>query len=275
MGLADQMRPLVKQIAADHDQRVAAVSQMRAATARELSESNAARRKMAREYRKAADESLERRHSDVATLRADYRAAHRAVAAKQRKQLNAQTKTLRKDVTQFLSETAAAHGAMAAEQAERLAEQRSTLEEQMAATVQELAADREARADAQRKDLASGRAALAGSVVNERRPLQKDFAEGRRAWLSVDSLKKRGGAKPRATPAPGEASRRGGNGRPDDLTVIHGLGPTMQQRLNDAGIRTFAQLAGSSVAGLRKALGNVRGRTDVEDWIAEAHDLTR
>jgi len=264
MGLADQMRPLAKQIAADHDQRVAALPQLRAATARELSESNAARRKMAREYRRAADESLERRHSDVATLRADCRAAHRAVAAKQRKQLSTQMKTLRKGVAEFLTETHEAHVAMAAEQAGRRAEQREEL--------RSMTAEQAGRRAKQREELQEETAATLKEFTTDR-------AEGRRVWLSIDSLKRGGQAKPKGTPARAAAyepgHERGGNGKPDDLTVIHGLGPTMQRRLNAAGIKTLAQLAGSSAARLRKALGDAGRRAKVEDWIAEAHDLRR
>ncbi len=56
---------------------------------------------------------------------------------------------------------------------------------------------------------------------------------------------------------------------PDDLTVINGIGPVYAQRLNEAGYRTFADIAMADA----EALGAVTKATRManpEEWIAEA-----
>lgn len=61
----------------------------------------------------------------------------------------------------------------------------------------------------------------------------------------------------------------------DSLTTIRGIGPVMQFRLHDAGIRSFAQLAVSTPEDLRKILGARSQLANVDDWIAQARELTR
>ena len=46
---------------------------------------------------------------------------------------------------------------------------------------------------------------------------------------------------------------------PDNLQVIEGIGPKIESVLNEAGIRSFAQLAGSSVASLEKIVRSDAG----------------
>ena len=62
---------------------------------------------------------------------------------------------------------------------------------------------------------------------------------------------------------------------PDDLTEIQGIGSNREMRLNEAGIYTFAQLAGSAPETLRKALGGMGGLVGVDKWIATAKKLAR
>ena len=59
----------------------------------------------------------------------------------------------------------------------------------------------------------------------------------------------------------------------DDLTIIRGIGPGMQSRLNAAGIYTFAQLAGSTPEELRQVLGEAARLANVEAWIEQAREL--
>lgn len=59
----------------------------------------------------------------------------------------------------------------------------------------------------------------------------------------------------------------------DDLTQIQGLGPASKERLYNAGITTFAQLARSTPDSLQEQLGAVSARFDVEEWIEQARDL--
>jgi predicted flap endonuclease-1-like 5' DNA nuclease len=60
---------------------------------------------------------------------------------------------------------------------------------------------------------------------------------------------------------------------PDDLTAIRGLGKASQDRLQAAGIKTYAQLAQAAPEDLRDSLGIGGQGAKVEDWIAQAKAL--
>jgi len=60
---------------------------------------------------------------------------------------------------------------------------------------------------------------------------------------------------------------------PDDFTTIRGIGASMQQRLNKAGVYTYAQLAASTPEELRRGLGAVAQLAKVEEWIKQAREL--
>jgi predicted flap endonuclease-1-like 5' DNA nuclease len=60
----------------------------------------------------------------------------------------------------------------------------------------------------------------------------------------------------------------------DDLTAIRGIGITMQNRLNRAGITTYAQLAEAKPEHMREVLGGKLPRgAKVEAWISQAREL--
>jgi len=61
----------------------------------------------------------------------------------------------------------------------------------------------------------------------------------------------------------------------DDLTVIRGIGIATQDRLYRAGIKSFAELAGSPPDKVREVLGNLARGAQVETWIAEAAGLAK
>lgn len=61
----------------------------------------------------------------------------------------------------------------------------------------------------------------------------------------------------------------------DDLTRIPGIGAHRQQRLNQAGIRTFAQLARSTPWQLAQIFGKQGGPAKFEDWISHADAMAR
>lgn len=71
------------------------------------------------------------------------------------------------------------------------------------------------------------------------------------------------------------AAREPGANQADDLTVIRGIGMAGQNRLHAAGIKTYAQLADATPADVRKALGRLAGRANVEEWIVQARALAR
>ena len=107
--------------------------------------------------------------------------------------------------------------------------------------------------------------------------LRAELDEARRVWSDFTTLmQQRRAGKPvaRSRPPvkeypPAEEVAAG------DLTVIRGIGPRMQQRLNQAGIFTYAQLAASSAEELGEAIGAMERLANVEDWIDQARDLVR
>ncbi len=64
----------------------------------------------------------------------------------------------------------------------------------------------------------------------------------------------------------------------DDLTVIKGIGPAMQEKLRAEGIHSFRDLAAADADALTarlKAVQVVISRTRVEEWIKTARDHGR
>jgi len=97
--------------------------------------------------------------------------------------------------------------------------------------------------------------------------ISDDLAGARRAWSGAPPTpsRKRAAEKVRR-PAKAQA-------KPDDLTQINGIGPVMSKRLNKAAIFTFSKLASSTMAELRKALGESARFANLEMWIKEAREL--
>ncbi len=58
-----------------------------------------------------------------------------------------------------------------------------------------------------------------------------------------------------------------------DLTAIQGIGITKQNRLNRAGITTYAQLAEAKPEHVREELGKLSPGAKVEAWISQARKL--
>ena len=63
--------------------------------------------------------------------------------------------------------------------------------------------------------------------------------------------------------------------KPDDLTVLDGVGPKTAEALNKAGITTYAQMAAASPKELLDKLAGVRGVTSekLSAWIKQARKL--
>jgi predicted flap endonuclease-1-like 5' DNA nuclease len=82
--------------------------------------------------------------------------------------------------------------------------------------------------------------------------------------------------EPKPTPEqPSEPAPKAATASPDDLTVIKGIGPAMQDRLQALNVRTFADLAAADpddlAARLRKAQAVV-SKARVEAWIETAKE---
>jgi len=63
----------------------------------------------------------------------------------------------------------------------------------------------------------------------------------------------------------------------DDLKQLSGVGPALEKKLNEAGVTTFAQIAGwkkADVADMDEKL-SFKGRIEREGWIAQAKELAK
>ena len=242
MALLNEMRRLTQGFLEAYDDRIAMVTAIRDGTARELS---------------------------------GFRAGHQRMAADQRQRLADYADGLRDNVTEMLKSFDTVHEAMAADQ---------------------------------REHLGAGRASLASDVSKMRGDLQADQGEARKVWSSfamvvqkrrakksgIPSSKAAGVAKavkvrPAAVRRPVTVAEEGppavrrpirvaeeampraaSEVIPDDLTTITGIGANRQQSLNEIGIYTFAQLAGSRPKKIRKVLGASGRLANVDQWIEEA-----
>jgi len=87
--------------------------------------------------------------------------------------------------------------------------------------------------------------------------------------------KKAAKAAPKAEPKKA-AAKKAEAATGDKLTDINGIGPVIAQKLNDAGITTFQQIADFSaeqIAEIDEKL-NFKGRIEREEWVAQAKTLT-
>ena len=87
-------------------------------------------------------------------------------------------------------------------------------------------------------------------------------------WAAPDPGRRESTAEKAEPSRPEEISR-------DDLTAIRGIGTATQNRLNVAGIKSYAQLARASAEDVRKILGKPGRVAKVEDWIAQAKELAK
>ena len=64
---------------------------------------------------------------------------------------------------------------------------------------------------------------------------------------------------------------------PDDLKAIKGIGPKLEQSLNDQGITTWSQIAALTPADVERVESAIKifpGRVERDDWIGQATALT-
>ncbi len=126
-----------------------------------------------------------------------------------------------------------------------------------------------------RDNLRSFADGLKSEVSAFRTEVQQDLQGARAAWHgSTGATVVRDGASKSAKSAKSatDASDAAGdkNTAADDLTSISGIGPGIQERLNNAGILSFVQLATKPVDEIRDVLGELNRLAHVEDWVLEA-----
>jgi predicted flap endonuclease-1-like 5' DNA nuclease len=349
MTLSNEVRQLSRHLLEGYDTRMAAVTDIRIGTARELAEFHAARQSMAVEQRQWLGEHMAGLRHEVAELSREAAAflseldttrqsmaaeqrqwlgeqvaglrrdvaelsreaaafleevdsSHQVMAAEQRQWLDEQVAGLRRDVAAFLKEADASHQTMSAEQRQWLDEhvvglrrEVAELSREAAAFLKELGTSHQTMAVEQRQRLDDARARLASAVATmrqrleaERRELQADQDEARQAWSSFSAImqqRRRKAGKsataqfmqeaPLPLPAASVVRPPAAEKSSDDLTVIKGIGPGMQRRLNQGGIYTCSQLARSTPEELNQILGDTARLAKVEEWIDEARKLAR
>lgn len=128
-------------------------------------------------------------------------------------------------------------------------------------------------------EIAQSIAGLRAEVASELKAVRTAFFGPTAAELKAEEERKRAErerrAKEKARRERAEAAKA--SRHPDDLTAISGIGPKMQEALNEKGIWTYAQLAEKDPKELRRTLGELRAATieNVTRWVAEAKKLAR
>ena len=107
----------------------------------------------------------------------------------------------------------------------------------------------------------------------------RDYIRSREMQLRSKSMQRTvPPALPTETPAPRPEAPtpRTRQSEKDDLKVIKGIGPAIERKLNDAGIRTFAALSQLRASDLENILGSqVKRLQDENDLIKQAKRLAR
>jgi len=283
MTLSDEIRKLTQNMLEGHESRTAAVAGIRTSTAQELAEFHAAHQAQAAEQRQRLAEDRDRLASDTAAFMDETHAANRRMAAELRAHLDEQelarreqaaedargraedVAALKSDTAAFMDETHSATRQMAAELRAHLDEQESARQEQAAEDARE------------RAEYVAALKSNTAAMLND---LQAEFDKARGVWSSFNrqrQVQQRRGrvGRPVAAPPPVKEAppTEEAEAAADDLTVIRGIGTTMQHRLNEAGFYTYAQLTKAIPKELRQALGEVGPRAKLEEWIEEAREL--
>jgi predicted flap endonuclease-1-like 5' DNA nuclease len=211
-------------------------------------------------------------------------------------ELQEASKDRSEDMSQHLDDLGAARAKMSAEQEQMLAEFHSDIHDSVddfvsglqkahedrardvSQELHDLGAARKKMSAEQQRKLTKDRARLEATVNQTRKELRADMKGAHRAWntfaAKAPHRETRTGTSARPTPARPSAHAAGEKGSTaaanDDLTVISGIGPSRQERLNELGIRSFAQLANATEAKLRDALGQSARLANVGKWIEDA-----
>lgn len=114
-------------------------------------------------------------------------------------------------------------------------------------------------------------------IVKFRRRKHHRKQMGHRQWyteLKITAVGKAGAGKKTSAAAekPKAAPTTKSESGADDLTRISGVGPVLVQKLNDAGVTSFAQIAAFTADDIERidAQLNFKGRIERDDWIGQA-----
>lgn len=207
----------------------------------------------ARSDRQAFVEDL---NSRVQELRASL-LHHRSVATEQS----------RRELQEFLSELQSDVRELRGGSREARQEMAQTSASKRAAFMSEIVESTTTLRDQVASDLKTARTAFFGPA-----PVELKVEEGRKR------AERRHGRGQRKRTGRKQTQTKRATRRSDDLTAVSGIGPKMQQRLNEeAGIYTYAQLAAAEPENLCETFQGVRTATirNVKRWAAEARKLAQ
>ena len=118
-------------------------------------------------------------------------------------------------------------------------------------------------------DMAGAHRAWGGAIASQEAKAKRPTA------VKVDQKSEDKGRNTASVKAEERPAEKAADASPDDLTGIPGIGRSTQEHLNDAGIRTYAELAACNPGYLRTILEGSGRRGNVEEWIAEAAKLVK
>lgn len=110
------------------------------------------------------------------------------------------------------------------------------------------------------------------NIVKFRRRKHHRKQMGHRQWFTEIKIVSIGSGKPAAKKA---AAKAAPSTTGDDLTRISGVGPVLVQKLNDAGVTSFAQIAAFTQEDIERIDDqlNFKGRIERDNWIQQAKDF--
>ncbi len=122
--------------------------------------------------------------------------------------------------------------------------------------------------------------ALAAMKPASNKPVKAAKVALDKAKVALAKTTEKATAKPAAKKAPAKAAapkKAAAAAGADDLKQLSGVGPALEKKLIEAGVTTFAQIAGWSKADIADMDTKLsfKGRIDREDWVAQAKKLAK
>ncbi|MCK4712187.1 MAG: 50S ribosomal protein L21 [Marinosulfonomonas sp.] len=122
--------------------------------------------------------------------------------------------------------------------------------------------------------------ALAAMKPASNKPVKAAKVALDKAKVALAKTTEKATAKPATKKAPAKAAapkKAAAAAGADDLKQLSGVGPALEKKLIEAGVTTFAQIAGWSKADIADMDTKLsfKGRIDREDWVAQAKKLAK
>lgn len=299
MNLTNEMKRLHEEVSELHRARGSFMSklkgnvaQMRTDTRQRIAEIHQGQTRAACEAQQQRAGFISGLKNTVSQMMGESHGAMAQMAEKGHQDRAAFMGSLRSTVSQKLEEDHRTRAQMAKQghqdRATFLGSVRSEVDDLKAGTRSFLRACQQDHAEATSQDQQRRTGFLSGMMQKcgeTRRQLREDLAGARMAWAGKSERVHAEPAdsdqpttKTKNTPqrsgeaAPQERADVLEETRPDDLTIIVGIGEGMQKRLNEIGIYSLSGLANTRPELLQELLGKFGRVADVGSWITQARD---